>query len=213
MQAANTNMINAASNNISSTPRRGMSAKLCERCKFAHGCALKPMWYGDIRHRHIVCVNKKGAHINKPDLFGYDEGSADPDTQWEDLSSLPSLFDPFVEDRNEKYGEERLSYPHTRLKQWMDDSESRYNQMLRRGRAMSKPHSDFERTCKNLATLKHRGVFNINDLSTRMDQADKRLREYELKRFGGKHVYSIPRLGAAAISDRLAQYKNFPSYV
>ena len=158
-------------------------SQICERCKWAWGCTLhvKRLVYSG-RTGKLVCVDRKGRHRGEPELLPPEEAS-NPQTEWEELSVYGTVFDPFEDQRNERYGEERLEYPQSRVKRWMDTAEARYNNMVIAGRSVgSKPATEFERACKVLAHLK-KGKVNINDLSRPMDEIDQRLRDYELARF------------------------------
>lgn len=158
---------------------------VCERCLKARGCTLRPAFIGDRRSRRVVCIDRRGRHIDRPELVSAVE--CDESSRWEDYSVYGSMFDPYEDDRNEVFGEERLEFPHTRVRRWMDAAEHVYNNMLAYGRslgAVGEPRTEFERACKVLAHLKQgNGWVHINDLGAAMDWVDRRLRAYELARF------------------------------
>ena len=157
---------------------------ICERCKWARGCSLRPVERVAGRTTVVVCVDRRGVTRAKPALASKE--ICNPQDRWEDYSIYGSKFDPYEDGRNEAYGEERLEFPHTRLQRWMDKSEHVYNNMLAMGRRIREPSSEFERACKVLAHLKSKtdgGWVHINDIRIPMDWVDRRLRKYELARY------------------------------
>jgi len=152
----------------------------CERCKIARGCDLRPNIVNpDRRDAYIICVDRQGRHKGKPDLYEWER----PPAMKEGYLVYPTpCFDPYEDQRNERYGEERLEYPQTRVKRWMDEAEERYKRIKEIGQTIAKPSNSFEKTCKALAIVK-KGKVNINDLSEPMDEVDQELRRYELARY------------------------------
>jgi len=159
----------------------------CERCKMARGCTLRPKRVApDTRGSYVVCVDRQGRYRERPDLYDWEK----PPERGE-YSVYGAFFDPIEDQRNERYGEERLEYPQSRIKRWMDTAQERYREMQEIGARISQPTTEFEKCAMFLARHK---TININDPRKGFNALEETLREYEKRRYRGaekKRLFSV----------------------
>jgi len=104
----------------------------------------------------------------------YENSQAITEEEWDELNSL---FDP-TDYRQDPY---HIQFPHSRIRDWLDEAESRYNAMVKNLTNLKLAY------CCELWDVK--GGININDLSCQMTQFEKALRKFEIENFRGVRTF------------------------
>ncbi|MCW3140558.1 MAG: hypothetical protein N2V72_00035 [Methanophagales archaeon] len=100
----------------------------------------------------------------------YEESRQITEEEWEELNFL---FDP----SDYKMDPYHIQFPHSRIRDWLDEAEDRYNTMIKNLVNLKLVH------CCELWGVK--GGININDLSCPMTIFEQALRKFEIQRYRG----------------------------
>jgi len=130
----------------------------------------KEYWYcGDCGRFHP----RGWTHCDLPCTM-YEKSRAITEEEWEELNGF---FDP-TDYRMDPY---YIRFPHSKLAQWLDEAEDRYNAMVKNLTNLKLAY------CCELWDVK--GGININDLSCQMTQFEKALRKFEIDNFRGVRTF------------------------
>jgi len=126
------------------------------------------------------------------------------DWDWRDKTYVSDYEDQLWTELDDyiTHDETYFQYPHSRLREWLDEAERTYQRMARRGSAIDKPRTPTESECKMLWFLT-RGRINLNDLNSKMSDVDRELRRFEIRRFYGRRTEKLIYLLSRLVQEKL----------
>jgi len=130
----------------------------------------KPYWFCKDCHRFHP---REWSRCDLPCTL-YEKSKDITEEEWEELNSP---FDP-SDYRQDPY---HIRFPHSKLAQWLDEAEDRYNAMVE-----NLVNLKLVRACEVWGI---RDGININDLSCKMCKFEKALRRFEIEVFSGRQTF------------------------